>query len=79
MSFSQFVVLMSTTNCQKDIPLGQFLHVQKLFYILGGLVFFYRPFSSSEKLVCGQFSSKLREDLVTGADPGLSRTAAKVW
>ena len=44
MSFSQFVVLTSTTNCEKDTPLGQFLHVQKLFNILGGLVFFYSPF-----------------------------------
>ena len=45
MSFSQFIVLMSATNCEKDSLLAQFLHAQNQYNILGELFFFYSPFS----------------------------------
>ena len=44
LSFSPFVVLMSTTNGEKDSLLGQTVLPPELVHILGGLVFFYTPF-----------------------------------
>ena len=43
MSFSQFGVLMSSLNCEKDRLLGQIILVQKLPNILSGFVFLGHP------------------------------------
>ena len=68
MSFSQFVVLMSTTNGQKDIPLGQFLPVQKLCNILGGLVFFTHPLGHRELKTLVNQSVRTPVSQVSGND-----------
>ena len=44
LSFSPFVVLMSTTNGEKDSLLGQTVLPPELGQILGGLVFLWPPF-----------------------------------
>ena len=43
LSFSPFVILMSTTNGEKDSLLGETVLPPELGQILGGLVFFTHP------------------------------------
>ena len=44
LSFSQFNLLMSTPNCEKDSLIGQVLHVQNQSSIFGQFGFFQTPF-----------------------------------